>query len=67
MFFGYECEHGSYHLTESTKKAIREFPFPIDTKKAQSFLGSANFFQSFVPNYSLVVGDLHDMTTKKFN
>lgn len=65
-FFGYVCRHHSYCLSDERKEGINNFQFPDTTKKLRSFLGTANFFASFVPNYSVIVAPLHEMTKKNF-
>ena len=66
-FFGYVCRHGSYELSEERKAAIQAMVFPKTMKQMQSFLGSANFFSSFVPHFSTLAAPLHDMVKKTFN
>jgi hypothetical protein len=65
-FFGYEVRYMEYGLTQERKDAILSIPFPTGQKMMQSFLGSALFFKSFVPNYSEAAALLHDMTRKEF-
>ncbi len=65
-FFGYCCEYQKYYLSQERTKALAEVPFPDGIKPMQSFLGTANFFKSFIPNYSDHTAKLHDMTTKTF-
>ena len=66
-FFGYLCKENSYGLTDERKEAINSIPFPSSTKQMQSFLGSALFFKTFVPNYSDKAAPLNDMVRKNFN
>ena len=66
-FFGYQCGHLKYGLSETRKKAIADIPMPSSATQMRSFLGSANFFSSFLPNYSTLTAPLHDMVRKEFN
>ena len=66
-FFGYKCSYQSYCLTQKRKDSILQIPMPISIKSMQSFLGCANFFSKFVPNYGVITSKLHDMTRKDFN
>ena len=69
-FFGYNCRHSSYELTEDRKKALLEIPFPElgnRQKKARSLLGVGVFFAPFIVNYKDRVRHLTDLTKKDFN
>eukprot|EP00981_Chlorochromonas_danica_P007576 scaffold1801_cov193-Ochromonas_danica.AAC.3 len=66
-FFGYICRKGSYELSNDRKHALSEIPFPMSTKKLQSFLGAALFFKSFIPHYSTLTAPLNDMVSKSFD
>jgi len=72
-FFGYICSHESYRLEDSRLDSIRDIPFPssnnksVNTKKIQSFLGAALFFQPFVQNYSDRAAPLNDLVHKNFS
>ena len=65
-FFGYEVSQGKYEMDLGRKKAIMEVTMPSNPKSMQRFLGAALFFKSFVPNYSDVAANLHEMTQEKF-
>ena len=66
-FFGYKCSHQTYCLTDKRKDSIMQIPMPTNTKGMQSFLGCANFFTKFVPNYGTFAAKLHEMTYKTFS
>jgi hypothetical protein len=69
-FFGYQCRHNSFNLTEDRKKAIMEIPFPENgnrPKKVRMLLGMGVFFAPFVPNYSDLIKHITDMTKSTFN
>jgi hypothetical protein len=65
-FFGYLCRHLSFGLSDQRKAAIMDIPFPTSTKSMQRFLGAANFFRSFLPNYASLTASLHDMVRADF-
>jgi hypothetical protein len=69
-FFGYQCKHNSFNLTEDRQKAILEIPFPDGgnkAKKVRMLLGMGVFFAPFVPNYSDLIKHITDMTKSTFN
>jgi RNase H-like domain found in reverse transcriptase/Reverse transcriptase (RNA-dependent DNA polymerase)/Integrase zinc binding domain len=66
-FFGYICRYQSYRLSDSRKQSILEIPMPNSLTQMKSFLGSANFFRSFMPNFSILTAPLTDMVKKNFN
>ena len=66
-FFGYRVGYQKYELTQERKDEIAKMPFPNSTKAMQSFLGSALFFKSFMPNYSTLCAPLNDTIKKDFD
>jgi hypothetical protein len=66
-FFGYLVKQHTIELTQERKDGIQALKFFKNTKGAQSFLGSCNFFKDFIPNYSQHTCKLNDMTRKDFN
>lgn len=65
-FFGYQCRHKTYSLSEERTKALLDIPFPTNTKQVQSMLGTSLFYKSFIPDYSHHASLLNDMTHKTF-
>ena len=55
-----------YKIDQGRKKTIAEVTMPTNPKSMQRFLGAALFFKSFVPNYSNVAANLHEMTQETF-
>jgi len=50
---------------DSTKlDGIAKWPTPTKVKEVHSFLGFANFYQRFIPNYSNIAHPLIDLTKK---
>jgi hypothetical protein len=66
-FFGYVCKENTFSLSEERLQGITAMQMPRSIKGAKQFLGSSGFFLPFVPNYSLVVAPLHDMTKLSFD
>ena len=69
-FFGYQCTHKSFKLTEDRKLAIMNLKFPTagnKCKKIRIALGCGVFFSPFVLNYSTKTKHLSDMTKASFN
>ncbi|QRW23524.1 Retrotransposable element Tf2 protein [Rhizoctonia solani] len=46
-------------------QAIMDWPEPQNVKHVQSFLGFANFYRCFVPNFSCLARPLNNLTQKK--
>lgn len=61
-FFGYDCKHQSFCLSDGRKKTLSEYPPPKLCKQLQSFLGAALYFKNFVPHYSTKAAPLHELT-----
>ena len=51
-------------MAESKVKAILDWPEPRKVRDIQSFLGFANFYRRFIPNYSEIVLPLTRLTRK---
>lgn len=66
-FFGFEIGHGWVRMSASRKQALLDIPMPTSLTTMKSFLGSANFFLPFVPNYNIYAARLHDTTRKSFD
>jgi len=46
-------------------KAIREFPQPGNQKNVKQFLGLADYYRRFIPNFSKVAKPLTDLLKKE--
>jgi hypothetical protein len=46
-------------------QAVQEWPTPNTVKQVQSFIGFANFVQSFVANFSQIACPLHNLVKKE--
>ena len=65
-FFGYLCSKNSYRLNEAKFDSIRTLEMPNDLKAMRSFLGTAVFFQPFVPNFVHYAAPFYLTTRKEF-
>ena len=51
-------------MAKDKLKMIQDWPEPRKVKDIQSFLGFANFYRRFIPNYSSIVVPLTRLTRK---
>ena len=58
-------EYSSEGIRPSTEKAraIVDWPTPRSPKEVRSFLGLANFFRHFIPNFADIAAPLNDLTS----
>ena len=66
-FFGYNCSYQKYELSSARKDGVTKIPFPNSLTQMKSFLGSAQFFASFMENFYKNTAILNDMTKKTFS
>lgn len=48
-----------------SQKAIQDLPCPVSKTQVKSFVGLANYYRRFVPNFSDLITPLTDLTTKR--
>lgn len=63
-FLGHILEKGTIQPSQEKSNAIRYYPEPKTIKQVQSFLGLAEYFRKFVPNFSVVAKPLTALTKK---
>uniref|UniRef100_A0A7I5E7K4 RNA-directed DNA polymerase n=1 Tax=Haemonchus contortus TaxID=6289 RepID=A0A7I5E7K4_HAECO len=64
-FSGHEISGASYSPAARNVRAIEEFPTPTATKAVKGFVGMANFFRKFIPNFALVAAPLYALLKDK--
>ena len=65
-FLGHTVGDGEIRPTEEKVVAIRNFPRPTTKTKLRSFLGLVGFYHKFVPQFTQMVANLTDLTSKKY-
>lgn len=63
-FLGYILSDKGISMDPQKCESIRNFPEPTNLKELRSFLGLANFYRSFIGNYSKKTKPLTDLTKK---
>ena len=53
-FLGYEFDRHGRHMSQKRINQINDFPEPRLKGQLKSFLGSINYFHSFIPNQSII-------------
>ena len=61
-FLGFIIEPGSCSMDPEKVKAITEWEAPKTVKEVRSFLGFANFYRTFIKNFSKLAAPLTDLT-----
>ena len=65
QFLGIKWQDGCRHIPADVIDKITAMSPPINKKETQSFLGVVGFWRMHVPNYSLIVSPLYQVTRKK--
>ena len=60
-FLGHRVSAGHVQPSQAKVKAIVEFPTPTTVRTVREFLGLANFYRSFVKDFSSIVKPLTDL------
>ncbi|KAJ9514991.1 hypothetical protein QJQ45_017006, partial [Haematococcus lacustris] len=56
---------GSNGVAVDPTKVVKEWPTPRNLKDLQAFLGLANYFRRFIPNFSSLAAPLTNLTSKQ--
>ena len=65
QFLGVKWQDGRRHIPMDVVDKITAMSSPTNKKETQSFLGIVGFWRMHVPNYSLIVSPLYQVTWKK--
>ena len=60
-FLGHHVSAGQVRPSSKKIKAIIEFPRPTSVRSIREFIGMANFYRPFVPNFSAIAKPLTDL------
>ena len=63
-YLGHEVSHNSVKPSPSKIKAVKEFPIPDSLRKVRQFLGLANYYRRFIPNFTATAKPLTELTRK---
>ncbi len=64
-FLGHRVGGGILRPLEAKVECIRKYPCPAKKKDMMAFLGLANYYRRFVPNFASIAGPLTDSIKKK--
>ena len=65
QFLKVKWQEGHHHIPADVTDRITAMSPPTNKKETQSFLGVVGFWRMHVPNYSLIVSPLYQVTQKK--
>lgn len=60
-YLGHKCSTEGVKPDERIIEAIQQFPIPDTIKKLRSFLGLANYYRQFIPNFARKAGALYNL------
>ena len=63
-YLGYVFDANGVHPNPNKLTAILEVPVPSNTKQVQSFVGLANFYSRFIPNFAHYMSPLYALLQK---
>ena len=67
QFLGVKWQDGRHHIPGDVINKITTMSPLTSKRETQSFLGVAGFWRMLIPNYSLIVSPLYQLTRKKNN
>lgn len=63
-YLGHKITREGITIQESNIKAVKSFPIPKTVKQVRSFLGFANYYRDFIPNFAEKAKPLTNLTKK---
>lgn len=63
-YLGLRCNGEGIHTDPERVRKVLNFPVPKNRKELQSWLGLANYYRKFIPNYSDIVEPAYVVTRK---
>lgn len=64
-FLGHIVTENGIKPDPSKIEAVKNFPRPKDVKTVQTFLGLANYYRRFIPNFSKIAQPINNLLKKK--
>lgn len=64
VYLGHSCSADGVKPDPSRVSAVRNYPRPKNIKQIQSFLGFANYYRKFIPNFSKKVANITKLLRK---
>ena len=64
-YLGFEIDANGFRPGDNKIRAISDFPPPSTTKKIRQFLGVANYFRTFIRDFTKLANPLIKLTTKQ--
>ncbi|KAF8751765.1 hypothetical protein RHS01_08397 [Rhizoctonia solani] len=64
-YLGIVISPTGFSMDQKKIEAVTSWPTPKTVKQVQAFLGFVNYLRCFIPNFSLVVRSLHNLTKKE--
>ena len=63
-YLGYVISAGEIRMEEAKVSAVRDWPTPQNVKDVRSFLGLANYYRMFIPQFGKIAAPLTNLTRK---
>jgi ribonuclease HI len=64
-YLSHEVNEAGIIATPKIVKALRDMPFPTSLRGVQSFLGSLNYYNKFIEDYSVIASSLYELTDER--
>ncbi len=63
-FLGHRISGEGIHMDPNKVSSILNWPTPTNVKEVQSFIGLANYYRRFIPNFAKIAHPLHKLLKK---